>query len=151
MAEAETFDYIVVGAGSGGLRAGQPADRVGPASRAAAGGGRRRIAISGSMCRSATASCSPTPRELALQFRAGAGARQPPDHPAARQGAGRIELDQRPALYPRPAEDFDHWRQLGNAGWSFADVLPYFRRAEDQERGADDLHGVGGPLAVSTM
>src|ERR1043166_6890161 len=52
-------------------------------------------------------------------------------------------------LYIRgQAEDFDHWRQLGNAGWSFADVLPYFRRAEDQQRGEDALHGVGGPLAV---
>ncbi len=48
-------------------------------------------------------------------------------------------------------EDFDHWRQLGNAGWSFDDVLPYFRRAEDQERGEDALHGVGGPLAVSDV
>ncbi|MCZ6512109.1 MAG: choline dehydrogenase [Alphaproteobacteria bacterium] len=47
------------------------------------------------------------------------------------------------------AEDYDHWRQLGNTGWSFADVLPYFRKAEDQQRGADDYHGVGGPLAVS--
>jgi choline dehydrogenase len=55
-------------------------------------------------------------------------------------------------LYIRgQAEDFDHWRQLGNAGWSFTDVLPYFRRAEDQERGADALHGVGGPLAVSDV
>jgi choline dehydrogenase len=55
-------------------------------------------------------------------------------------------------LYIRgQAEDFDHWRQLGNAGWSFEDVLPYFRRAEDQERGADDLHGTGGPLAVSNV
>ena len=55
-------------------------------------------------------------------------------------------------LYMRgqPA-DYDHWRQLGNAGWSFDDVLPYFRRAEDQERGADALHGVGGPLAVSDV
>jgi len=52
-------------------------------------------------------------------------------------------------LYIRgQAEDFDHWRQLGNAGWSFTDVLPYFRRAEDQERGEDELHGVGGPLSV---
>jgi choline dehydrogenase len=52
-------------------------------------------------------------------------------------------------LYIRgQAEDFDHWRQLGNAGWSFSDVLPYFRRAEDQERGEDELHGVGGPLSV---
>ena len=48
-------------------------------------------------------------------------------------------------------EDYDHWRQLGNAGWSFKDVLPYFRRAEDQERGADDLHGVGGHLKVSDV
>src|SRR5919197_1075407 len=44
--------------------------------------------------------------------------------------------------------DFDHWRQLGNSGWSFDDVLPYFRRAENQQRGEDALHGVGGPLAV---
>jgi choline dehydrogenase len=48
-------------------------------------------------------------------------------------------------------EDYDHWRQLGNSGWAFADVLPYFKRAEDQERGADDLHGTGGPLAVSNV
>jgi choline dehydrogenase len=48
-------------------------------------------------------------------------------------------------------EDFDHWRQLGNTGWGFADVLPFFRRAEDQQRGADALHGVGGPLAVSDV
>ena len=55
-------------------------------------------------------------------------------------------------LYIRgQAGDFDHWRQLGNAGWSFADVLPYFRRAEDQQRGADGFHGAGGPLCVSDM
>ncbi|MEQ9555420.1 MAG: choline dehydrogenase [Rhodospirillales bacterium] len=55
-------------------------------------------------------------------------------------------------LYVRgQPQDFDHWRQLGNAGWSFADVLPYFRRAENQERGADDFHGVSGPLSVSDM
>ncbi|MGC2411558.1 MAG: choline dehydrogenase [Stellaceae bacterium] len=49
------------------------------------------------------------------------------------------------------AEDFDHWRQLGNTGWSAADVLPYFRRSEDQTRGADEFHGAGGPLAVSDV
>jgi len=55
-------------------------------------------------------------------------------------------------LYIRgQAEDFDHWRQLGNTGWSFADVLPFFRRAEDQVRGASELHGTGGPLAVSDV
>lgn len=55
-------------------------------------------------------------------------------------------------LYVRgQREDFDHWRQLGNAGWSFEDVLPYFRRSENQQRGADDLHGAGGPLNVSDV
>jgi choline dehydrogenase len=55
-------------------------------------------------------------------------------------------------LYIRgQAEDFNHWRQLGNAGWSFEDVLPYFRRSEDQQRGEDELHGAGGPLSVSDV
>src|SRR5713226_3006937 len=48
-------------------------------------------------------------------------------------------------------EDFDHWRQLGNTGWSFEDVLPYFRRSEHQMRGADSFHGSGGPLCVSDV
>jgi choline dehydrogenase len=47
------------------------------------------------------------------------------------------------------AEDFDHWRQLGNRGWSYEDVLPYFRRSEDQARGPDAFHGIGGPVAVT--
>jgi choline dehydrogenase len=47
------------------------------------------------------------------------------------------------------ARDYDRWRQSGCEGWSFADVLPYFKRAEDNENGADKLHGVGGPLCVS--
>ena len=45
--------------------------------------------------------------------------------------------------------DYDRWQEMGNPGWSFADVLPAFLRAEDQERGASKFHGVGGPLAVS--
>ncbi len=55
-------------------------------------------------------------------------------------------------LYVRgQAEDYDHWRQLGNAGWSFEDVLPYFKRSERQERGGDELHGGDGPLGVSDV
>jgi choline dehydrogenase len=49
------------------------------------------------------------------------------------------------------AEDYDHWRQLGNAGWSYDDVLPYFKKAEDQENGADKYHGAGGPLSVTNQ
>src|SRR4051812_40122596 len=48
-------------------------------------------------------------------------------------------------------EDYDRWRQRGNAGWGFDDVLPYFKKAEDQQRGADEYHGAGGPLPVSDM
>ncbi len=48
-------------------------------------------------------------------------------------------------------QDFDLWRQMGNAGWSYDDVLPYFRRAEGQERGADEFHGDDGPLSVSDL
>lgn len=47
--------------------------------------------------------------------------------------------------------DYDLWRQLGNAGWSYDDVLPYFRKSEDQARGEDEFHGTGGPLAVSDI
>jgi choline dehydrogenase len=45
--------------------------------------------------------------------------------------------------------DYDRWRQLGNVGWSFADMLPYFRKAENQQRGESEYHGTGGPLSVS--
>jgi choline dehydrogenase len=48
-------------------------------------------------------------------------------------------------------EDYDRWRQHGNPGWGFDDVLPYFKKAENQARGADDFHGVGGPLPVSNL
>jgi choline dehydrogenase len=47
--------------------------------------------------------------------------------------------------------DYDGWRQLGCEGWGWDDVRPYFMRAENQERGADDLHAVGGPLNVSDV
>ena len=55
-------------------------------------------------------------------------------------------------LYVRgQPEDYDHWAELGNKGWSFNEVLPYFKKSEDQERGADEYHGVGGPLKVSNL
>ena len=55
-------------------------------------------------------------------------------------------------LYVRgqPA-DYDRWRQMGNVGWAWDDVLPLFKRAENNERGADDYHGDNGPLSVSNM
>ncbi|MEM6588886.1 MAG: choline dehydrogenase [Pseudomonadota bacterium] len=55
-------------------------------------------------------------------------------------------------LYVRgQAEDYDRWRQMGNPGWGWDDILPLFKRAETNERGADDYHGDQGPLSVSNM
>jgi len=47
--------------------------------------------------------------------------------------------------------DYDGWRDLGNEGWGFDDVLPYFKRAENQARGASEFHGTGGPLDVADL
>lgn len=49
------------------------------------------------------------------------------------------------------AEDYDDWAARGNPGWAFRDVLPYFRRSENQSRGSDGYHGSGGPLTVSDV
>ncbi|MGC9418070.1 MAG: GMC family oxidoreductase [Rhodovulum sp.] len=46
------------------------------------------------------------------------------------------------------AADYDHWRQLGNTGWGWDDVLPYFKRSEDYFAGADEMHGAGGEWRV---
>jgi len=46
--------------------------------------------------------------------------------------------------------DYDQWRDLGNPGWGWRDVLPYFIRSEDHELGASAWHGAGGPLAVTS-
>ena len=48
-------------------------------------------------------------------------------------------------------QDYDDWAADGNAGWAWDDVLPYFKRSENNERGADALHGAGGPLNVKDL
>ena len=55
-------------------------------------------------------------------------------------------------LYVRgQPQDYDRWAQMGNTGWGWDDVLPLFKRAENNERGANDFHGEVGPLRVSDM
>ena len=47
--------------------------------------------------------------------------------------------------------DYDGWKNLGNEGWGFADVLPYFKKSENRERGPSQFHGTGGPLNVADL
>jgi choline dehydrogenase len=48
-------------------------------------------------------------------------------------------------------EDYDNWAALGNTGWDFESVLPYFLKSQDQQRGNSDLHASGGPLSVQDL
>jgi len=45
--------------------------------------------------------------------------------------------------------DYDHWASLANLGWSYSDVLPLFKRSENNEQFKDNFHGQGGPLNVT--
>ena len=70
-------------------------------------------------------------------------------HPRGRVIGGSSSING--MMYVRGhARDYDHWAQQGLSGWSYAELLPYFKRAETHERGADAYHGGAGPLAVAS-
>jgi choline dehydrogenase len=148
---SEAFDYIIVGAGSAGCVL---------ANRLTASGKHHVLLLE----------AGPSDRHLWLHIPLGFGKLF-----SDRRFNWRYETEPQPGCHDRKviaprgrvlggsssingliyirgqAEDFNVWRQLGNAGWSFDEVLPYFRKAEDNERGADEFHGIGGPLAVSDL
>ena len=70
------------------------------------------------------------------------------DHPRGRVLGGSSSING--MMYIRGhARDYDRWAQLGCHGWSYADILPYFKKAEAHALGGDEYHGADGPLAVS--
>ena len=68
-------------------------------------------------------------------------------YPRGRVIGGSSAVNATIALRGAPA-DYDEWAALGNDAWSWAQVLPHFRRLEDDPEGADELHGRGGPIAI---
>lgn len=142
----ETFDYVVVGAGSGGCVVAARLTEAGARVLLLEAGGpdeMREIHI---------------PAAFPKLFRSPLDwnyETEPQEHlngrrlywPRGKMLGGSSSINA--MIYIRGHRaDYDGWAALGNRGWSYEDVLPYFRRAEDFEDGANEYHGAGGPLHV---
>jgi choline dehydrogenase len=146
--QSKTYDYIVVGAGSAGcVLAGRLTEDLRTCVlllEAGGAGGAKEIRI---------------PAAFSKLFKTGVDwnyATEPEPHlhdrrlywPRGKVVGGSSAINA--MIYIRGNRaDYDYWRDLGNAGWGFAEVLPYFKKSENQERGASEYHGVGGPVNVA--
>jgi choline dehydrogenase len=148
MTEAGSFDYVIVGAGSAGcvLAARLSEDSDVRVAVLEAGG-------------PDTANEIHTPAAFPATFKSGldwdlfgeeepglGGKRLYMPRGRVIGGSGSINA----MIYIRGNRaDYDEWAEMGCEGWSYDEVLPYFKRSEDNERGEDAFHGVGGPLSVA--
>ncbi|HVN50432.1 MAG TPA: GMC family oxidoreductase N-terminal domain-containing protein [Acidimicrobiales bacterium] len=146
----DRYDYVVVGAGSAGCVM---------AGRLSEGGATRVLLLE----------AGPTDRKMEVRIPAAFPKLFKTERDWDFATAPQPHLDDRELYWPRgrmiggcssinaqmyvrgnPA-DYDGWAAAGNTGWSWHDVLPYFRRSERHGRGADTYHGVGGPLYVEAL
>ena len=146
---AHEYDYIIVGAGSAGCVL---------ANRLTESGKHRVLLLE----------AGPEDRNIWLHIPAGYGRLyMDPRYYWGFETEPEAQLNGRRAVIPRgkvlggssavnglvyirgQREDYDEWKSLGNEGWGYDDVLPYFRKSEDQQRGANTWHGAGGPQGVS--
>jgi choline dehydrogenase len=147
---AETFDYVIIGAGSAGCVL---------ANRLSADPAIRVCLIE----------AGKKDTSLMVRMPAGVGSliKEANDHNWGFWSEPQAHMDGRKLYWPRGkgwggsssingmvyirghAGDYDQWGQMGLKGWSYADILPYFKRSETYERGANGFHGGNGPLNVS--
>jgi choline dehydrogenase-like flavoprotein len=150
------YDYIIVGAGSGGCSlASRLADRRPEATIALIEAGphtERNLLVNMPV---GVAALVPNPLKLKTNYsyettpQPGLAGRRG-YQPRGRGVGGSSAINA--MIYTRGHPlDYDEWAQLGCHGWAWSDVLPYFRRAEGNERGADAWHGADGPLTVSDL
>lgn len=148
------YDYIIVGGGSGGASvAGRLADMC-PDARIAlieAGPSNERNPL----VNTPTGIAALVPFKLGTNYgyetvpQPGLGGRRG-YQPRGRGLGGSSAINA--MIYTRGhPSDYDEWERLGCTGWSYRDVLPYFRRAEGNQRGANEWHGADGPLTVSDL
>jgi choline dehydrogenase-like flavoprotein len=148
----QTFDYVIVGAGSAGcaLAARLTEDKEVSVCLIEAGGPDKSILVHAPvgvivMMRSTINNWAfETVPQPGLNGRKGY-------QPRGKTLGGSSSINA--MLYVRGNRwDYDHWASLGNPGWSYDEVLPYFKRSENNERfGADAWHGAGGPLNVADL
>ena len=147
----ESFDFIVVGAGTAGCVV---ASRLSEDARASvllleAGGSDRTVWIQIPIGYGRTFFDPKINWMYETDADAGLGGRTS-YWPRGRVIGGSGSINAMVYVRGRP-EDFDDWRDAGNPGWGFADVLPYFRKSEDHDGGNTEFHGAGGPMHVTDM
>jgi choline dehydrogenase-like flavoprotein len=147
----DTFDFVVVGGGSGGCAvAGRLSEdpNISVALLEAGGGGDNWVVTTpGAMILMISGKVNnwafDTVPQAGLQGRIGYQPRG--------KGLGGSSAINAMVYIRGHRSDYDHWASLGNTGWSYADVLPYFKRSEDNSGFDGEYHGKGGPLHVSGL
>lgn len=150
MTKSQVYDYVIVGAGSAGCvlanRLSESQEAKVLLIEAGATDSKREISVPAawvSLFKSSVDWNYETPPEQQLGNRA-------IYWPRGKTLGGSSSINAQIYLRGAPC-DFDEWAASGNTGWSYNEVLPYFKKAENNERGAGAFHGVDGPLCVSDV